>query len=244
MTARVYLRFLEQYDMLQNAIVLKYFKVLKNKESKKDFFVPIDEEVIKTFNKIKSHSALRLIYLILATSGVRYVECLSFLKDYDKDKFTVHSNYVSYNVSELRHTKNINNIYLPLFVYNQLKPVTNSYHCLRQKYHLRKCSFSLKYLRKWQYNFLIYNSVPESVADFIQGRANRSISANHYLARSQQADFWYAKVCDKLEYLFSVMQPQKTSTSSQAYLGELNSVNSVTIRGETNESRNIRKSKH
>jgi intergrase/recombinase len=62
--------------------------------------------------------------------------------------------------------------------------------------------FSLKYLRKWQYNFLIYNKDPESVADFIHGRSNKSIGANHYLAKSQQAGFWYWKVVGKLERLF------------------------------------------
>ncbi len=39
------------------------------------------------------------------------------------------------------------------------------------KSYFRKRDFSAKYLRKWNYNFLILNGIPESVADFIQGRA-------------------------------------------------------------------------
>ena len=124
---------------------------------------------------------------------------MNFLKHYDEKKFTIHSNFVSYNVSDLRHTKNINNIYLPLFVYKKLQRVTNTYNSLRQKYKDKGVTFTLKYLRKWHYNFLLYNNVPESVADFIQGRASKSISANHYLAKAQQVEFWYPKVALNLK---------------------------------------------
>ena len=47
-----------------------------------------------------------------------------------------------------------------------------------------------KYLRKWHFNFLILNNVPESVADFIQGRAPSTVGSMHYLAKVKQADEW------------------------------------------------------
>lgn len=145
---------------------------------------------------------MRIVFLVLATSGIRYIECLDFLKNYDITKFKIEKNYVSYNVSELRHTKTINNIYLPLFVYNELKRVNNSYNALRERLKEKECTFTFKYLRKWNYNFLLYNNIPESVADFIQGRSSKTISATHYLAKSQQASFWYEKVSDIMKELF------------------------------------------
>ena len=144
---------------------------------------------------------LELVYLVLATSGIRYVECLDFLKNYDQKRFTVHSTYVSYPVGQLRHTKNINNIYLPLFVYEKLRTVPHTYNGLRQRFKDKNISFSLKYLRKWHYNFMLLNGVPESVADFIQGRAGQSVSANHYLAKSQQAEHWYARITGNIAQL-------------------------------------------
>ena len=48
-----------------------------------------------------------------------------------------------------------------------------------------------KYLRKWFYNFLILNNVPESVAYIIEGRAPESVGSMHYLANVKQADYWY-----------------------------------------------------
>ena len=185
-------------------IITKYRKFLEIKKSNSDVFVPSDEEVIKNLKKASSHKSLEIVYLVLLTSGIRYIECLEFLKNFDPAKFIKHSNFVSYSVSELRHTKNINNIYLPLFVYNKLRKVNNTYNALRVRFKEKKCSFSLKYLRKWHYNFMLYNNIPESVADFIQGRANKSISANHYMAKSQQAAFWYEKTVKKFEKTLNI----------------------------------------
>lgn len=54
-----------------------------------------------------------------------------------------------------------------------------------------------KYLRKWHYNFLIENSVPESVCDFVQGRSlGKSVGGMHYLAKTKQADRFYSRVAE------------------------------------------------
>lgn len=200
---RVYLNFCEAFNKLPLELISKYRSVLKLRKYNNDYFVPSDEDIIKGYCAVKSNESLELVYLVLATSGIRYGEAIQFLTNYDSTRFIVNSNYASYNVSDLRHTKNINNIYLPLFVYKKLKHLSNTKKALRQRFNERKVSFSFKYLRKWQYNFLIYNSVPEGVADFIQGRANKSIGSTHYLAKRQQADFWYSKITTKLSHLFS-----------------------------------------
>jgi len=68
---------------------------------------------------------------------------------------------------------------------------------LRVKYLKKTTNFNLKYLIKWRYNLIIYQGVLESVADFIQGRSNKSVSANHYLARSQRANYLYERFSTK-----------------------------------------------
>jgi len=202
-TARQWLHFCELFDKLPADIISKYRSVLKIDNSKKDYFVPSDEEVIANYDKIRGHDSLRVIFLVLATAGIRYLECLDFLKDFDVNRFRRHNSFVSYNVSHLRHTKNCNNIYLPYFVFEKLRQETRGPDTLRTSYYKAKTTFSFKYLRKWNYNFLIYNNVPESVADFIQGRSSKSVSANHYLAKSQQAEFWYAKIVHEMNNIFS-----------------------------------------
>ncbi len=200
-SVRGYLNFCEQCDKLPIELITKYRTLLKLRKTSTDFRVPSDEEVINGYGSVKNNEILELVFLVLATSGIRYVECLEFLKTYDMSRFNVYSNYVCYNVSSLRHTKNINNIYLPMFVYERLTKIEPNPQALKMTLKRKGCVFSWKYLRKWQYNFLIYNNVPESVADFIQGRANRSVSSNHYLARGQQAGYWYEKIVERLNEL-------------------------------------------
>ena len=201
-SVRGYLNFCEQCDKFSIEIITKYRTILKLKKTRTDFTVPSNEEVIKGYNLVKSHDVLEVVFLVLVTSGIRYIECMDFLRNYDSSKFSIHDTFVSYNVGNVRHTKNINNIYLPMFVYDKIKRIDNSSKALKTRLQEKGCSFSWKYLRKWHYNFMIYNNVPESVADFIQGRSNRSVSSNHYLARSQQADYWYEKIVEKLKYYY------------------------------------------
>jgi len=196
--ARVYLNYCEKFERLSPELIEKYRKFLKIRHSRVDVYVPSDEEVQDAYSKVQQDSVLGLILLVLATSGIRLVECLDFLKGYDQKRFKQHKGFVSYPVAELRHTKNINNIYLPDFVYKQLQHINASYQSIRMQYKRNGGTLSLKYLRKWHYNFMLYNQVPESVADFIQGRSSKSVSANHYLAKSQQAEHWYGKVLKKL----------------------------------------------
>jgi intergrase/recombinase len=202
LAARAYLNFCEQNELCEAELVLKYKNVLKILKSRQDVYVPSDNEVLETFKLISYDKELKLVYLVLATSGIRFGECLEFLKTFDESKFKVASNVASYNIANLRKTKNINNIYLPISVYKRLFYVSNTYDGLRVKLVKKHATISLKYLRKWHYNFMLYNNVPESVADFIQGRSNKSVSANHYMAKSQQAEFWYSKIVSKLEALF------------------------------------------
>ena len=59
---------------------------------------------------------------------------------------------------------------------------------------LTRSGLNPKYLRKWFYYFLIYNTVPEGIADYIEGRATHTVGSMHYFGKTKQADFWYDKI--------------------------------------------------
>jgi len=192
-TFRVYLNYAEKSDSLPLDVIQKYRAIIKVEKTQPDVYVPSDDEVVNAFNNIKKYPDLELVFLVLACSGIRYIETLNFLNN--PGKFVRHKGFVSYSVGNNRHTKRLNNIYLPNFVHEKLDSYNFSYNSLRNKFHRCGLKLNLKYLRKWNYNLLLYQGVPESVADFIQGRSNSSISSNHYLAKSQQAGYWYEKIC-------------------------------------------------
>jgi len=112
----------------------------------------------------------------------------------------INGNIAKYPLSMLRETKNVYYAYMPKDFALELKRINLSRKAIINRF----CRFSLpaKYLRKWNYNFLILNGVPESVADFIQGRASITVGSMHYLAKVKQADEWYNRVVDKLIKLF------------------------------------------
>jgi len=60
--------------------------------------------------------------------------------------------------------------------------------------YLRKWKFvAAKYLRKFAFDKMIELEVPESVADFIEGRVPKRIGAKHYLALARQSGKFYPR---------------------------------------------------
>ena len=71
--------------------------------------------------------------------------------------------------------------------------------------YLRKWHFvASKYLRKFAFDKMIELEIPESIADFIEGRVPKRIGAKHYLALARQSSKFYpryAEYIDKLKAL-------------------------------------------
>jgi intergrase/recombinase len=58
-----------------------------------------------------------------------------------------------------------------------------------------------KYLRKFSFDKTIELEVPESIADFIQGRVARIVGAKHYMALARQASKFYPRYLEYIENL-------------------------------------------
>ncbi len=58
-----------------------------------------------------------------------------------------------------------------------------------------------KYLRKFAFDKMIELEVPESVADFIEGRVPQRIGAKHYLALARQSSNFYPRYATYLKKL-------------------------------------------
>jgi intergrase/recombinase len=129
-------------------------------------------------------------------SGIRISEAVKMVSEYNPSKLIVNQKLIKYSLDWDRGNKRVSYVYLPLSMKQELHRFYLTHKIVGS---LQKSGLSPKYLRKWFYNFAIYNGVPESVADYIEGRAGSTVESLHYLARSQQADFWYEKIVEKLE---------------------------------------------
>ena len=196
-TLRVYLNYAVEEQLVTEAFADQYRSVLRIKTHRPDYHVPSDEEVIQNYTQLRD-TELRDVYALLMCAGIRITEAVRFLNDYQYDTLNVQGNVAYTPITERRGTKSINTIFIPDTVARTLQPVNTTPDTIRNRYADEKTLFTMKYLRKWHYNFLLYHNVPESVADFIQGRAGSTVSANHYLAGQQQAKHWYDKLAPTL----------------------------------------------
>jgi len=196
---RVFFNFLEEFEILDEETLSKLRKIVKIPKVGSDNYIPSNEEVIGAYRRIKNEET-RMAFKLLAFSGIRVVETSKLLSQFDKSKLMINENIAKYPLSMLRGTKNVYYTYMPKDFALELRRINLSRKAIINRF----CRFSLpaKYLRKWNYNFLILNGVPESVADFIQGRAAITVGSMHYLAKVKQADEWYSRIAEELLKIF------------------------------------------
>ena len=189
---RALLNYLEATSIIDEDSLFRYRKAVRVPKTGSDDFIPDVDEVIETYQKITSES-YRLLYKLILYSGIRLVEAVHILTTYDRGNLMVNGRIAKYSLNMVRGTKRAIYAYVPLGFSRELRKAQD---CAKANTYFRSCRgrLPLKYLRKWHYNFLISQGVPESVTDFIQGRALSSVGSMHYLAKARQADDWYSRV--------------------------------------------------
>lgn len=194
---RKYVKYLEETQQITFDHARHLNKVLIIKRSKPDNFLPSDEEVMKAYNKLTDEKD-RLIFLILAFSGSRVAEMVKMLSEYDPSFLTKKDNYIRYSLNYQRGQKNSFHIYMPI----ELSDKLHKFYKLDRKSASNmggRAGLNPKYLRKWFYNKIIMAGVPESVADFYEGRSPATVGSSNYLAKTQQADHWYETAMETLK---------------------------------------------
>ena len=170
-------------------------KVLKCVKSNPDGYIPSDEEIKTAFKRFDDEK-YKIVFKLLAFSGLRIREAVEMLNDFNENRLMINGNIARYPLFSKRKTKKTYFAYMPKEFALELRKMNVTEQGVKNYFSRRE--LPAKYLRKWNYNFLILRGVPESVADFIQGRASITVGSMHYLAKVKQADEWYSRVADKL----------------------------------------------
>jgi intergrase/recombinase len=195
---RLILNYCEIKEIFTTEQLLQCRKKLKNHKSGIDNHVPTDQEVQHTLSQLSPNN--QLVYLVYLVSGVRKIEGDYLLTNIDKLKTQEMDGFVKVTMNYLRNTKNSYFCYLPLEVYSKLSTDYKllSISSLEQEIK-RKKLIPIKYCRKWFYTKCIELGIPESIADYYQGRSANSIGSNHYLSRQMLADKNYSKIVSYLK---------------------------------------------
>ena len=172
-------------------------KKIRNKPSSIDNYVPTDIEIKDTISKLSANN--RFVYLVYLVSGIRKVEGKYLLDNINKLKVQKFDSFVKISMNYLRKTKNSYFCYLPLEVYNKLIKNNKQLSISSLENQIKRNKLiPIKYCRKWFYTKCIELEIPESIADYYQGRSANSIGGNHYLSRQMLADKNYDKIVSYL----------------------------------------------
>jgi len=188
------INFCEERKIISSEFANMLKKELKCVRSQMDSYIPSDDELIKAYQRFNDED-YKIVFKVLMFSGLRVTEVVKFLNEFDEKRLMLSDKIAKYPLFLDREQKKSYFVYLPADFTKELRKMNITEQGVKKYFQRRK--LPAKYLRKWNYNFLILNGVPESVADFIQGRASITVGSMHYLAKVRQADEWYSRVVDK-----------------------------------------------
>ena len=159
-----------------------------------DLHVPEPGEILESMKRLPGIPLkYRALWSLCLDSGIRMIEAIRIIGAFSEEKLTAVNGFYRYDIGAFRGSKQAYYAYFTGSTFEVLNEAAgigikeksaSHYYC---KYGL----VSPKYLRKFAFDRMIELGVPESVADFIEGRVPKRIGAKHYMALRRQADRWY-----------------------------------------------------
>lgn len=195
---RLYIKYLEETDQITVEHSQHMKKVLKGKKSNPDNHVPTNDEVRRAYNKLTEEKD-RVLFQILTFSGIRVTELVKMLKEFDPKNITTNEKFVRYSLNFRRGQKNSYFVYMPIELSSKIHRYYKIDNKALTKLFGRRTGLTPKYLRKWFHNTVMMNGIPESVADFFEGRSPTTVGSANYMEKTRQADHWYEKTVDVLK---------------------------------------------
>ena len=173
-----------------------------------DLNVPSEEEIRASLRKLDSAPLrYRCLWNLLLDSGLRLTEAVRLINSFDGA--TEVNGFHRCTLGYFRGTKLA---FAGYFTPHTLKLIRQNREELDDRtashYYSKFGYVAPKYLRKFAFDTMISEElgVPESVADFIQGRIPKRIGARHYTKLLRQADGHYPKYVSYLDKLKRTMK--------------------------------------
>ncbi len=190
-------------------------KLVKVDKAGVDDEVPSEEEIIRSLEALEPsrveaedpRSGGRVgprhlywaLYNLILDSGARLEHAIEVLNGWDEKRLKACDGFYIYVLGKASETKRQPYVFLTPYtveLVREAKAKEAGQKLTRQgatSYFKRHKAVAAKYIRKFVYSKLIALGVPESVADFIQGRAAKTVGARSYLAKLELAKQHYAR---------------------------------------------------
>jgi len=173
-----------------------------------DLKIPTEEEMADSIRKAKRLRDTRrfILYNLLLDSGLRLTEGVQLFNSFAEGKVKIeeHKGFCVVPLGYFRSTKMAYYGFISTYTLELLRKVKKP--LIYRKGGLKKSGIvSWKYLRKFANDNMTSEklNIPESVADFIQGRTAKSIGARHYMKLKRKAIQFYSRYA---EYIVELRQ--------------------------------------
>jgi len=203
---RLLFNFYESQGLVDKELLNQLRKNLPKTNIGIDLKVPSEEEIIHSLRFLMGKRLFPL-YNLLLDSGLRVNEGLRLYNGLIDGSIRPEKRN-GFHIATLGFFRNTKLAYYGFITDYTLKLIENtgekmSYEkiigVIRHLYGEKAVSW--KYLRKFSYDKMIELEIPESIADFIQGRTPRKIGAKHYMNLLKQTLLYYPRYADYLKTL-------------------------------------------
>ncbi len=168
-----------------------------------DIRVPEEPQIVSDSRRLESDPLkYRAAYNLLLDSGLRLVEAVRLLNDFPKTEQL--GEFHRCPVGFFRGTKQAYYCYITEHTYRLINRLNGKVsEGSIEKWFGRRGYTMPKYLRKFANDTMTSDrlNIPESVADFIQGRVPKSIGAKHYMQLKRKADQFYPRYAEYITEL-------------------------------------------
>ena len=162
-----------------------------------DLKIPSEEEIIDDLRRINTAlPKYAAVYNLLLDSGLRLVEAVELINTFDESKAEKLDGFYRYPAGMFRRTKQAYYAYFTSFTLNLIKRVEKPLEADNASKFFRTNKYTRpKYIRKFVYDKMTSEEIgiPDSVADFIEGRVPKTIGSMHYTKLRRKADQFYQR---------------------------------------------------
>jgi intergrase/recombinase len=166
-----------------------------------DLKIPTEKEIVQSLNElVDAPQKYSAVYHLLLDSGLRLVEGVTLINEFKKAEEI--NGFFRYYLGKFRGNKNAYYGHFSESTFDQIRIVNEKISVRNAGHYFTKRGYvPSKYLRKFSLDKMIELEIPESVADFIQGRVPQRIGAKHYMALARQASEFYPRYLGYIQKL-------------------------------------------
>jgi len=191
----------------------KLRKAIPNDRMGVDLRVPTERDIIDSLRKLDGIPLkYKALYNLLVDSGLRLTEAIKAINEFSGNKiFKVkadNQDFYRLTLGYFRASKIAYCAYFSDYTYSLIRAIKEPIkECGARRYYSKYGFTTPRYIRKFAFDNMIRLEIPESIADFIEGRAPKRIGAKHYMVMVRQADRYYKRYADYIGSLRERVSP-------------------------------------